>query len=60
VSDAFGRIDLLSVVLHELGHVLGHDHGDEEGLMGAALETGVRHTNLDPLFADETALAALF
>jgi hypothetical protein len=58
-SDAFGRIDLLSVVLHGLGHILGHDHGDEDGLMGATLETGVRHTDLDALFADEKALAAL-
>jgi hypothetical protein len=60
-SEAFGRIDLLTVVLHELGHILGHDHGDEDGLMGATLETGVRHADLDELFADEEALAdALF
>jgi hypothetical protein len=58
-SAAFGRIDLLSAVLHELGHILGHDHDDEDGLMGATLETGVRHTDLDALFADEEALEAL-
>lgn len=58
-SDAYGRIDLLSVVLHEMGHVLGYDH-DDEGVMGATLETGVRHTDLDALFADEMALATLF
>ena len=52
-SAAFGRIDLLTVVLHELGHILGYDHGDEDGLLGATLETGVRHTDLDALFADE-------
>ncbi len=56
-SDAYGRIDLLSVVLHELGHILGHDHGDEDDLMGETLETGVRYTALDALFADEDALA---
>jgi hypothetical protein len=59
-SAAYGRIDLFSVVVHELGHILGHDHGDEDGLMGATLETGVRHTDLDALFADESALAAVF
>jgi hypothetical protein len=64
-SAAYGRIDLMSVVLHELGHILGHDHdsadGDDEvGLMGATLETGIRHTDLDALFADEDAVAALF
>jgi hypothetical protein len=36
-----GRMDLLTAVMHELGHVLGrtHDHG---GLMGDALAAGVR------------------
>jgi hypothetical protein len=58
-SEAFGRIDLLTVVLHELGHLLGHDHGDEGGLMDETLETGVRHSDLDELFADEEALAAV-
>jgi hypothetical protein len=58
-SAAFGRIDVLTVVLHELGHILGYDHGDEDGLLGATLETGVRHTDLDALFADEEALAAV-
>jgi hypothetical protein len=58
-SAAFGRIDLLSVVLHELGHILGYDHGDEDGLLGETLETGVRHADLDELFANEEALAAV-
>jgi hypothetical protein len=36
-----GRLDLLSVILHEFGHLLGHDH-DAEGVMGEALAPGVR------------------
>jgi hypothetical protein len=46
-SPAYGRVDLLTVVMHELGHVLDLEHTDEEeghdhDLMGATLGTGVR------------------
>ena len=41
-SDAFGRMDLLTVVMHELGHVLGKDHADAPNLMGEELPTGTR------------------
>jgi hypothetical protein len=45
-SDAVGRMDLLTVVLHELGHVLGFDHveadADAGSLMQATLAPGVR------------------
>jgi subtilisin-like proprotein convertase family protein len=37
------RMDLLSVVMHELGHVLGYDH-DDEGVMAETLAPGVRQT----------------
>jgi Ca2+-binding RTX toxin-like protein len=42
-SGADGRIDLLSVIVHELGHVMGFDD-DEAGLaaMGAMLDVGQR------------------
>ena len=43
-SAAAGRYDLLSAVLHEQGHVLGlgHDHGENAGLMGTFLGQGTR------------------
>jgi len=40
-STAFGRMNLLSVVMHELGHTLGYDH-DEDGLMGDSLNDSQR------------------
>jgi hypothetical protein len=35
-----GRMDLLTVLVHELGHVLGFEH--EEGAMAETLDAGVR------------------
>jgi hypothetical protein len=40
-SPAAGRIDLLTAVMHELGHIVGLDH-TEEGLMADSLATGAR------------------
>jgi uncharacterized repeat protein (TIGR01451 family) len=40
-SAAPGRMDLVSVVSHEVGHALGFDHADS-GVMEAALAPGVR------------------
>ena len=56
---ADGKFDLLTVVLHEMAHLLGHDH-DETDLLGAHLESGIRHDNLDDLFADEDNVGDLF
>jgi hypothetical protein len=57
-SDAFGAMDLLTVVSHEIGHLLGFDHtdgpsGDE--LMDETLRAGVR---LLPEDSDATVAAA--
>ena len=43
-SDAAGQMDLLTVVMHELGHVLGYDDLDPEvdDLMSATLDSGER------------------
>jgi Ca2+-binding RTX toxin-like protein len=40
-SPAFGRMDLLSVVMHELGHALGLDH-EPDGVMSETLRPGKR------------------
>lgn len=39
------RMDLLTVLMHEIGHVLGHEH-DEAGVMAETLTAGTRLTPL--------------
>ncbi|MEQ1826315.1 MAG: matrixin family metalloprotease [Pirellula sp.] len=40
------RMDLLTVVMHELGHLFGHEH-DEVGVMAETLIAGERRTGLE-------------
>ena len=42
-------MDLLTVSLHELGHVLGRSHENGVGLMAEALPSGVRRLPWSPL-----------
>ncbi|HEX6265548.1 MAG TPA: hypothetical protein VFZ81_01495, partial [Burkholderiales bacterium] len=44
-SAAYGRMDLLTVVSHELGHLMGFDHEDAGGLpvMDNQLAAGTRY-----------------
>ena len=44
-SPAYGRADLLTVVLHELGHILGDNH-ELEGIMEDMLPLGTRRLPL--------------
>jgi hypothetical protein len=57
-SPAWGHIDLLTVVAHELGHELGlsDDHGND--LMGQFLPTGVRRLPATLLSAPDSLVAS--
>ena len=52
-SPAFGRMDLLTTVMHEIGHVLGYDDQQAQrhsaNLMTETLPTGVRRSLLTDL-----------
>lgn len=54
-SSAYGRADLLTAVMHELGHVLGYGH-ERDGVMDDTLPIGTRRLLTDEAFADESLI----
>jgi hypothetical protein len=60
-GDADGRMDLLTVVMHELGHVIGFDDvdADDADLMSETLDAGTRqladdYNHVDPVLSNGT------
>jgi hypothetical protein len=51
-TPAATRVDLLTTIMHEIGHVLGGDDVSSDGLMNGVLSTGTRRTvAVDQVFA---------
>jgi hypothetical protein len=53
-----GRMDLLTVLEHEIGHLLDRDH-EADGVMLGALTAGTRRTVSPALTEDMVGLSAL-
>ncbi len=60
-DEATGKMDLLTVVMHELGHVLGFEDiaedTDASDLMSEILDVSVRNTPVDTQDAPEITVA---
>jgi len=58
---ALGKVDLLSAVMHEIGHVLGYDH-DTDQIMSETLGIGMRtieESSSSPVVASEVSPSRL-
>ncbi len=53
---AMSKVDLLSVVAHEIGHALGFDHDDGDDVMAETLGLGIRHV---PVAANQSVTSEL-
>jgi hypothetical protein len=62
-ADAVGRMDLLTIVMHEIGHVIGLDDLDpaahEGALMAGEIEPGVRKLPLEIFARSEIVISTL-
>ncbi len=45
---ALSSVDLLTVLAHEVGHILGHGHTHESGVMAATLAPLTRYCTVLP------------
>ena len=62
-TGAVGRFDLLTVLEHEFGHLLGLSHDAAEGVMHGQLDPGIRllpsGDEMDGLFSDARVVNTL-
>ena len=62
-SEAFGRIDLVTVLSHEIGHVLGYDHDSGLAVMSEVITSGERKliSGISDIFVNHESInAAVF